>query len=435
MIEFKTFNYKGCFIKTFNNLKIDEKILKALDDLQYKNPTKIQEKTIPLALKKRDIIGISQSGTGKSCAFLLPILQNILNEKEKNKNTVLRALIIVPTRELAKQIVKSIDDYAKYLDIRRVAIFGGISIKEQEKKLSNGVDIVVGTTGRVLEHIKNNSINLKSVTSVVIDELDTMLDMGFLEEVEKILPNIGPNRQIMMFSATINSTVKKLAKEFLNEPAVVEVSQQRSSVKQISFKAVLVDEDRKIELLPYLIGSNNYSQVLVFVNHKIQANTLVENLNLDGLKSACIHSDIRQSSRALALRKFKEKELRVLIATDIAARGIDIENLPVVINYSLPQSINDFTHRVGRTGRAGNEGIAITLLSTKDYEFMAEIEKELKLNIPKIEIDGFEIKEKKPRVKKVKSKPLSQKKFEAKNRDKSKEKRTNNKFRKTTKRT
>lgn len=364
----------------------------------------------------------------------MPILQNIQQEREKNQNRVLRALIIVPTRELAKQIVKSIDDYAKYLDIKRVAIFGGISAKEQEKKLSNGVDIVVGTTGRLLEHIKNGSINLKSVTSVVIDELDTMLDMGFLEEVEKILPNIGPNRQIMMFSATINSTVKKLAKEFLNEPAVVEVSQQRSSVKQISFKAVLVDEDRKIELLPYLIGSNNYSQVLVFVNHKIQANTLVENLNLDGLKSACIHSDIRQSSRALALRKFKEKELRVLIATDIAARGIDIENLPVVINYSLPQSINDFTHRVGRTGRAGNEGIAITLLSTKDYEFMAEIEKELKLNIPKIEVDGFEIKEKKPRVKKVKSKPLSQKKFEAKNRDKSKEKRTNNKFRKTTKR-
>ncbi len=287
----------------------------------------------------------------------------------------------------------------------------------------------------MLEHLKNGTINLNSVTNVVIDELDTMLDMGFLEEIEKILPNIGINRQIMMFSATINPTVKKLAKEFLNDPVVIEVTNQRSSVKLIEQQIILVDEDKKQELLSYLIGSKNFSQSLVFVNQKAQADSLVENLELDGLKSACIHGDIRQSSRALALRKFKEKELRVLVATDIAGRGIDIEDLPVVINYALPETIIDFTHRVGRTGRAGKEGLAITLLSVKDYKLMAEIEKELKINIPRVELDGFETTEKKPRNRKPKPKPLSLKKPEARKQTQKQEKaKKTNKFRKTTKR-
>ncbi len=383
---------------------------------------------------KRDIIGVAKSGTGKSCAFLIPILENLI--KQKRENSVLRALILVPTRELAKQIVNAIDDYSKYLDIKRVAIFGGISSKEQEKKLANGVDIVVATTGRLLEHIKNNTINLTSVESIVIDELDTMLDMGFLEEVEKILPNIGKNRQISMFSATINSTVKKLAKEFLKEPAVIEVTNQREHVEKIEHQIILVDEDKKPELLSYLIGSKNISQALVFVNRKLEADSLVENLNLDGLKASCIHGDIRQSSRALVLRKFKEKELRVLVCTDIAARGIDIEELPCVINFSLPESINDFTHRVGRTARAGKEGVAITLLSVKDYKFMAEIEKELILNIPRTELAGFETKEKKPRAKQIKQKSLKEKKILSKKRqteDKPKSSKTNKK-RKITKR-
>ncbi|WP_418181224.1 DEAD/DEAH box helicase [Aliarcobacter lanthieri] len=427
--------YKGLFIKTFSDLNLSDEILKAIVDLGYENPTSIQEKAIPIALKKRDIIGISQSGTGKSCAFILPILEEILKERKNNTNNILRGLILVPTRELAKQIIKAIDDYSKYIPITRASIFGGVSAKDQEKKFKNGIDIAVCTTGRLLEHLKNGTINLSSVTNVVIDELDTMLDMGFLEEIEKILPNIGVNRQIMMFSATINPTVKKLAKEFLNDPVVIEVTDQRSSVKLIEQQIVLVDEDKKHELLSYLIGSKNFSQALVFVNQKAQADNLVENLELDGLKSACIHGDIRQSSRALALRKFKEKELRVLVATDIAARGIDIEELPVVINYSLPETIIDFTHRVGRTGRAGKEGLAITLLSVKDYKLMTEIEKELKLNIPRLTLEGFETTEKKPRQKKSKPKPLSQKKPEARKQAQKQEKSKKvSKFRKTTKR-
>lgn len=347
-------------------------------------------------------------------------MQELIEQKQTNELPILRALVIVPTRELATQISKVIDDYAKYLDIKKLAIFGGVSSTLQAKKLSNGVDILVSTSGRLLEHIRNKNVNLSSVTTVVIDEVDTMLDMGFLEDLEKILPNIGLNRQIMMFSATLNQNIKKLAKEFLNDPVVIEVAKQRTSVEIINQQIVLVDIDKKAELLSYLIGSKNYSQVLVFVNMKKEADDLVTHLELDGLKSACIHGDIRQTARAKALRKFKSGEIKVLVATDIAARGIDIELLPVVINFGLPETITDYTHRIGRTGRAGNTGTAITLLSAKDYKFMVEIEKELIINIPRIEIEGFETTEKKPRLFKSKPKPLSQKKAEAKTKNKTK---------------
>ncbi|WP_228703442.1 DEAD/DEAH box helicase [Aliarcobacter skirrowii] len=434
MIKYIPIFQKGQIIENFSKLNLNEKILKAISDLNYESLTPIQEKAIPIARKGRDIIGISQSGTGKSCAFILPILESILKDQELGKNRVLRALIITPTRELAKQIVKSIENYSKYMDVKTVSILGGESKNLQAKKLSNGVDIAVATAGRLLEHIKENSINLSSVTKVVIDELDVMLDMGFLKDLEQILPYIGKNRQISMFSATINSTVKTLAKQFLNDPVVIEVTTQRSNVKNITHEAILVDEDRKLEALSYFIGSKNISQALVFVNQKSQADTLVENLNLDGLKAACIHGDVRQSTRALALRKFKEKELRVLVATDIAARGIDIENLPCVINFALPQSIDDFTHRVGRTGRAGNDGLAITFLSVKDYKFFADIEKELILSVKRYELEGFATKEKKPRVKSKQQKSIKDKKFEAKKREEKVKKPKKTKSKKVTKR-
>lgn len=434
MIKYIPIFKKGQIIENFSKLNLNEKILKAISDLNYESLTPIQEKAIPIARKGRDIIGISQSGTGKSCAFILPILESILKDQELGKNRVLRALIIAPTRELAKQIVKSIENYSKYMDVKTVSILGGESKNLQAKKLSNGVDIAVATAGRLLEHIKENSINLSSVTKVVIDELDVMLDMGFLKDLEQILPYIGKNRQISMFSATINSTVKTLAKQFLNDPVVIEVTTQRSNVKNITHEAILVDEDRKLEALSYFIGSKNISQALVFVNQKSQADTLVENLNLDGLKAACIHGDVRQSTRALALRKFKEKELRVLVATDIAARGIDIENLPCVINFALPQSIDDFTHRVGRTGRAGNDGLAITFLSVKDYKFFADIEKELILSVKRYELEGFATKEKKPRVKAKPQKSIKDKKFEAKKREEKVKKPKKTKSKKVTKR-
>lgn len=237
-----------------------------------------------------------------------------------------------------------------------------------------------------------------------------MLDMGFLEDIEKILLKINRKRQIMMFSATLNQNVKKLAKEFLQTPMVIEISPQRSSVVQISQKVIQVDPEQKAALLSYLIGSKNYHQVLIFINTKKEADSLVEHFELDGLKASCIHGDIRQTARSKALRKFKTGQIRILIATDIAARGIDIEKLPIVINYSLPQSVSDYTHRIGRTGRAGNEGIALTLLSVEDYKMMQKIEKELILNLKKEIIKDFEPSEKKPRRYTTKVKKLSEKK-------------------------
>ena len=393
-------------------MNLDEKIISALKDLDYKEATEIQKKAIPIALKKRDILAAAQSGTGKTAAFLLPILTELLETKQTSK-TILRALILVPTRELASQIAKAVDDFSKYMDITGLAMVGGVSTKEQEKKIAKGIDILVATSGRLMEHLKNGTVDLSSVHTVVIDEVDTLLDMGFLEDIEKILPTVGPKRQIMMFSATMNQNVKKLAKEFLKDPVVIEIAHQRSSVKIIEQKIVLVDEANKAAALSYIIGSNNYSQVLVFVNMKIEADTLVEHLELDGLTAGCIHGDVRQTARAKVMRKFKAGEIRVLVATDIAARGIDIEHLPIVINYALPETTTDYTHRIGRTGRAGNPGIALTLLSVKDYRGMIDIEKDLIINIPRKEVEGFEATEKKPRLFKARPKQLSVKMAEA----------------------
>ena len=393
-------------------MNLDEKIISALKDLDYEEATEIQKKAIPIALKRRDILAAAQSGTGKTAAFLLPILAELLETKQTK--TILRTLILVPTRELASQISKAVEDFSKYMDISSLAMVGGVSTKDQEKKIAKGIDILVATSGRLMEHLKNGTVDLSSVTTVVIDEVDTMLDMGFLEDIEKILPNVGPKRQIMMFSATMNQNVKKLAKEFLKDPVVIEVAQQRSAVKIIDQQIVLVDEANKAAALSYIIGSNNYSQVLVFVNMKIEADTLVEHLELDGLTAGCIHGDVRQTARAKVMRKFKSGDIRVLVATDIAARGIDIQLLPIVVNYALPETTADYTHRIGRTGRAGNPGIALTLLSVKDYKMMIEIEKDLIINIPRREIEGFEATEKKPRLFKARPKQLSVKMAEAK---------------------
>ena len=393
-------------------MNLDEKIISALKDLNYEEATEIQKKAIPIALKKRDILAAAQSGTGKTAAFLLPILTEILANKQPNK-PILRALILVPTRELATQISKAVDDFSKYMEVESIAMVGGVSTKDQEKKIVKGLDILVATSGRLMEHLKNGTVDLSSVTTVVIDEVDTMLDMGFLEDIEKILPSVGPKRQIMMFSATMNQNVKKLAKEFLTDPVVIEVAQQRSAVKIIDQQIILVDEANKAAALSYIIGSRNYSQVLVFVNMKIEADTLVEHLELDGLTAGCIHGDVRQTARAKVMKKFKSGEIRVLVATDIAARGIDIELLPIVVNYALPETVTDYTHRIGRTGRAGNAGIALTLLSVKDYKMMIEIEKELIINIPRTEVEGFEATEKKPRLFKARPKQLSVKMAEA----------------------
>ena len=262
----------------------------------------------------------------------------------------------------------------------------------------------------MIDHINTKSVDLSSVNSLVLDEADTMLDMGFLKDIEHIFSQCSKTRQIGMFSATINQNIKKLAKEFLNKPVVIEVSSQRSSVDIIDQQIYLIDDAKKIEFLSYLIGSQNWEHVLVFVNTKAKADEITEQFNLDGLKTACIHGDIKQPVRARALEGFKAKTLRVLVATDIAARGIDIEMLPHVVNFELPETTTDYTHRIGRTGRAGNPGIAVTLLCVKEYAQMAAIEKELIINIPRTTHDEYELTEKKPRGPRPKNKSLSEKK-------------------------
>ncbi len=316
----------------------------------------------------------------------------------------------MPTRELASQIAKNISHYSRHLNISYGLASGGVSAKEQSQKIQKGVDIVIATPGRLLELCETKSIDLKSVNSIVLDEADTMLDMGFVEDIKKIFSYISSYRQVLMFSATLTQNVKKLAKEFLNEPVVVEVSSQRSSVEIIDQQIIKVDQEKKLELLSYLIGSKNLHKILVFTNTKASVDLIVETLNLDGLSSLGIHGDIKQPARARALRKFKAGEIRVLVATDIAARGIDIEELPYVINFDLPQSTQDYTHRIGRTGRAGNAGVALTLLCVKEYKLMAEIEKDLILNLPRVVVEGFELAEKQPRQRKVVNKKLSEKK-------------------------
>lgn len=335
---------------------------------------------------------------------------------------------------MVKQIEKSISYYGRYLDIKQTIAVGGLSHKEQLRKIENGIDILVATPGRLIDHIENANLDLSSIKTIVLDEADTMLDMGFLKDIELILSKCSKQRQISMFSATINQNIKKLAKEFLDNPTVIEVSPQRSTVDIIEQQIYLIDEEKKIEFLSYHIGSQNWSQVLVFVNTKAKADEITQRFNLDGLKTACIHGDVKQPARARALEQFKENNLRVLVATDIAARGIDVQMLPHVVNFELPETTADYTHRIGRTGRAGNEGTAVTLLSVKDYKQMAEIEKELIVNIPRLTFDDYEPTEKAPRMRKNKPMKLSEKKGLKTKREKATPQQRAGKKKKTTKR-
>lgn len=321
-----------------------------------------------------------------------------------------RVLIVVPTRELVNQISNNIKDLSKYLDIKSAVAYGGKSNKQQALKLQKGVDIIVATPGRLIDFIENKVLDISSVNRVILDEADTMLEMGFLEEIEKILQKVSVSRQIAMFSATISQNVKKLAKKFLKTPCVIELTDVRQRVDIIEHTAYKVDSFRKTEMLSFLIGSKNYEQVLVFVNMKKTADEIAEHFNLDGLKTLCIHGDIKQSARAKALKDFKSGKIRVLVATDIAARGIDIQELPYVVNYELPQSTDDFTHRVGRTGRAGKNGVAITLACAKEYKQLEEIEKDLMITFKRVVLEGFELTEKQPRGFKKKKKKLTEKK-------------------------
>ncbi|HFU77850.1 MAG TPA: DEAD/DEAH box helicase [Epsilonproteobacteria bacterium] len=400
---------KDLTIKAFEKFNLHPQILKAVAHEKYGHATAIQNKVIPAAMKGLDVLGASKSGTGKTAAYVLPLLHK-LQKVVKKEEKVVRALIIVPTIELADQVSRTIVSFSRYLDIQTVKVQGGSKKADQLHRLKQGADIVVATPGRLLDFINDKKINLEYVNTVILDEADTMLELGFLNEIKSILTQCTKPKQMMCFSATISQNVKKLAKAFLHEPAVVEISNRRDVVNFIKHRSFKVDKKRKAELAAKLVQDMGVEQVLVFVNKKETADKLFEYFKAKGIWVSVIHGDIKRGGRAKALTLFKSKKSQVLIATDIAARGIDIPELPLVINYDLPEQTDDFTHRVGRTGRANHKGGVVTLLTINDYNAFSRIEKHLKLNVKREIYEGFEITDKQPRQARPVKKSLREKK-------------------------
>ncbi len=376
---------------SFESLGLMTELVRAVSENGYNTPTPIQQQAIPLILEGRDLMGAAQTGTGKTAGFTLPLLQRLISTgKSHPGRRPLRALVITPTRELAAQVAESVQTYGKYLPLKSTVVFGGVSINPQKQKLIRGVDILTATPGRLLDHVNQRSVDLSRVELLVLDEADRMLDMGFIHDIRKILALVPKHKQTLLFSATFADDIKKLASGLLRSPALVEVSRGNTTVEAIRQLVHPVDKKRKRELLSHLIGSNDWKQVLVFNRTKHGANRLAEQLNGDGINAAAIHGNKSQGARTRALANFKAGEVRVLVATDIAARGLDINQLPHVVNYELPNIPEDYIHRIGRTGRAGHEGEAISLVCVDEIKLLKDIEKLLKRDIPKQVIDGYQ---------------------------------------------
>ena len=371
---------------SFKKLGVFKPLLDAINDLGYTEPTLVQTRAIPQILAKKDVFATAQTGTGKTAAFALPLLQRV---RKPVQGKGVRAVILSPTRELSIQIYDDITALSKYMDIKTTILVGGKDLQKQRQALKNGTEIVIATPGRLLEHIQNG-LNLKDVEVFVLDEADRMLDMGFTQDIRKIHPLLPKRHQTLLFSATFSDKVRKLSKLILTKPAFIETAKKNTTVDTINQVAYLVDTARKAELLAYLIGSRNFPQVLVFTRTKASADVLAKELTKDGLKCGVIHGDRTKANRLKTLNQFKEGKIRVLVATDIASRGLDIEELPYVINYELPSIPEDYVHRVGRTGRAGREGEAISLLDVYEKYEIKDIEKLIGQKIPKETVEGFE---------------------------------------------
>jgi len=375
---------------SFSNLGLSAPILKAIKEQGYTQPTPIQQQAIPIILNKKDILAGAQTGTGKTAGFTLPLLQLLSQVKHQDrKSHHVRALVLTPTRELATQVQESVDNYGKYLPYKSCVIFGGVKINPQIAKLRKGIDIVVATPGRLLDHISQKTINLSKVEFLILDEADRMLDMGFINDIKKILLKLPKNKQTLLFSATYSNEIKKLSDSLLNSPQLIEVARTNASSEQIKQAIYHVDKTRKRELLTHLIKDGNWNQVLVFTRTKHGANRLTGQLESDGISAVAIHGNKSQNSRTKALSDFKEGKVKVLVATDIAARGIDIDQLPHVVNYELPNVSEDYVHRIGRTGRAGNEGEAVSLVCVDEHEYLENIQKLIKKDIPKVWLKTF----------------------------------------------
>lgn len=381
---------------SFNTLGLSAEILRAVAEEGYSKTTPIQNQAIPIILEGRDVMAGSQTGTGKTAAFTLPLLQRLskqsLNQHPQNehKRRVIRALILTPTRELAAQIQESVHNYGKYLPLQSTVVFGGVKILKQIQRLKHGVDILVATPGRLLDHVQQKTLDLSKVEIFVLDEADRMLDMGFIPDVKRIIALLPKQRQNLLFFATFSDEVKKLAHSLLKSPALIEVAQRNTAAASVTQVIHPVDRSRKRALLSFLIRSKDWKQVLVFMRTKHGANRLAQQLEHDGFSVAAIHGNKSQGARTEALESFKKGTVRVLVATDIASRGLDIDQLPHVVNFELPEVPGDYVHRIGRTGRAGQTGEAVSLVCVNEHKLLKEIEHLLKTTISQVVIAGYE---------------------------------------------
>lgn len=371
----------------FNQLGLSAELLRAVDEKGYTQATPIQRKAIPQILEGRDVLAGAQTGTGKTAGFTLPMLQR-LQRGTVNRRRV-RALVLTPTRELAAQVADSVRDYGKYLPFRAAVIYGGVSINTQIAKLRKGVDVIVATPGRLLDHLQQGTVDLSAVELLVLDEADRMLDMGFIRDIRRVIKALPGDQQNLLFSATFSSDIRRLAKDLLRAPTEIQVAVNGRPAEGINQVVYPVDRQRKRELLAHRIGAENWRQVLVFTRTKHGANRLATQLEADGLTTAAIHGNKSQSARLRALNDFKSGKVRVLVATDVAARGLDIKQLPHVVNYELPHVPEDYVHRIGRTARAGSEGHAISLVCIDEHKLLADIEKLLQTKIQKKTIPGY----------------------------------------------
>jgi ATP-dependent RNA helicase RhlE len=379
---------------SFENLGLKAELLRAVSAQGYTRATPIQEKAVPIILQGRDVLAGAQTGTGKTAAFTLPLLQLLSGKKRGGPEP--RALVLTPTRELAAQVGASVTTYGKHLSLRSTTIFGGVGINPQKDRLRRGVDILVATPGRLLDHAGQGTVDLSRIEILVLDEADRMLDMGFIHDIKRVLKLLPKRRQNLLFSATYSNEIKKLADGLLYKPELIEVARRNTAAQTVDQSVHLVDRANKRKLLSHLIHEGGWDQVLVFTRTKHGANRLSDQLGRDGITSAAIHGNKSQTARTRALQQFKSSEIRVLVATDIAARGLDIERLPHVVNFELPQVPEDYVHRIGRTGRAGSNGVALSLVSAEERKQLKDIQKLLKKQIPTASVPGFEATEEAP---------------------------------------
>ena len=374
----------------FNDLNLSDPILRSLKDQNYKKPTPIQTEVIPAVLNNSDIMAAAQTGTGKTAAFVLPILSKLSNPKYKYKGHQLRALIVTPTRELAAQVRESVNTYSKYLSIRSTAVYGGARIHNQRLKLRKGIDVLVATPGRLLDLHNQKSVNLKNIEILVLDEADQMLDMGFIHDIKKIVNLLPDRRQNLMFTATFSDSFRSLAMNMAEKAIEISVTNDNETGENINHFIHPVDKSRKAELLIELIKTKKWDQALVFTRTKHGADRLQKQLDKVNINSKAIHGNKTQNNRMKALEAFKNNKIQILVATDVAARGIDIKRMSQVINFDVPTVAKDYVHRIGRTGRGGDMGEAITLVSADEFRLLRDIEKLINKKLERVEIEGFE---------------------------------------------